>query len=71
MTEMVEKEDSELTSFHRHTEITTIYRATIFENHLKSSKKDSLQLKILGRNYNDLDRRGGDTPLVVKTHIPE
>lgn len=39
MAKVVEKEDSELISFHRHTEMTTIYRATIFENDLKSSKK--------------------------------
>lgn len=38
MAKIVEKEDSELISFHRHTEM-TIYRATIFENDLKSSKK--------------------------------
>ena len=42
---MVEKEDPELTSSHGHTKITTIYRAVICENDLKSSRKDFLQLK--------------------------
>ena len=31
---------------HRHTKITTICRATIYENNLKTSRKDFLQLKI-------------------------
>ena len=58
---MVEKEDSELTSSHTYTEITTIHRATISENYLKSSRKDSPQLKIQRRNHNDMGRRGKDT----------
>ena len=33
---MAEQEDSELTSFHRHTIITTTYRATINESDLNS-----------------------------------
>ena len=37
---MVEKEDPELTSFHRHTKITTTYRAAFNENDLKTSRKD-------------------------------
>ena len=41
---MVESEDAELIS-HRHTKITTTYRATIYENNLKASKKDFPQLK--------------------------
>ena len=43
---MVEQEDPELTSSHRHTKITTIYRASINENDLKTSRKDFSQLKI-------------------------
>ena len=35
---MMEWEDPELTSTHRHTKITTIYRATIDENDLKISR---------------------------------
>ena len=46
-TEKVAKqEDAELTSSHGHTQITTIYRATIDENNLKTSGKDFPQLKI-------------------------
>ena len=43
---MAEQEDPELISSHGHTKITTIYRATISENDLKTSRKDLLQLKI-------------------------
>ena len=42
---MGEYEDPELTSTYGHTKIITIYRATIYENNLKTSKKDFLQLK--------------------------
>ena len=43
---MMEKKDSGITSSHRYTTITTIYRVTIYGNHLKTSRKESLQLKI-------------------------
>ena len=46
---MVEQEDPELSSSHNHTKITTIYRATLSENDLKTSRKDSPQLKIQRR----------------------
>ena len=36
---MVEKEDSELISSHWHSKITTIYRATIDEKDLRTSRK--------------------------------
>ena len=36
---MVEEEDPELTSSHRHTKITTVYRPIIDENSLKNSRK--------------------------------
>ena len=42
---MAEQEDSELTSSPKHCKITTIYRATVDENNLKSSSKDFPQLK--------------------------
>ena len=42
---MVEKEDPELTSTHEYTKIKITYRATIYENDLKMSRKDSPQLK--------------------------
>ena len=45
---MVEQEDTELTSSHRHIEITTIHRAPIDENDLKSSRK-----KIYNQLYKD------------------
>lgn len=37
---MVEQEDSELTS-HGHTKITALYRAVMYENNLKTNRKDS------------------------------
>ena len=43
---MAEQEDPKLNSSHRHTKITTIYRVTIYENDLKTNRKDFLQLKI-------------------------
>ena len=43
---MEEQENPELTSSHGHTKITTIYRATIYENDLKTDRKDFPQLKI-------------------------
>ena len=36
-------EDAELTSFHGHTKITTIYGALIFEKNMKSSRKEFSQ----------------------------
>ena len=43
---IIEYEDLEFTSSHRHTKITTIHRATIDENGLKASRKYILQPKI-------------------------
>lgn len=37
---MSEQEDPELTSSHRHTKITTIYRASIDEKNRKTNRKD-------------------------------
>ena len=42
---MAEQEDPEHTFFYRHTNITTIYRATIDKKGLKTSRKD-LQLQV-------------------------
>ena len=47
---MAEQEDPKLTSSHGHTKNTTIYRATIDENDLKTSRKGLLQPKIERRN---------------------
>ena len=58
---MVEQEAPELIPFHVHTKITTIYRATIDENDLKTSRKDFPQLKIQRRNHREMGRRSGDT----------
>ena len=43
---MVEQEDSELTSSHGNNKITTIYRAAIYDDYMKTSRKDFTQLKI-------------------------
>ena len=45
MAKMVE-DDPELTSSHRYTKITAIYRTTIDENNMKTSIKSFPQLKI-------------------------
>ena len=55
-----EQEDPELTSSHRHTNITTTYRATISENDLKTSRNDFSQLKTQRRNHNKMGMRGAD-----------
>ena len=66
---MVEEEDPELTSFHGHTQIVTLYRATIYENNLKTSRKDFPHLRMLRRS----NRKGGhnvpsrpSAPLLVR-----
>ena len=46
MTKMVKQEDSEITSSHGYTIITTIHTATIYENNLKTNRKYLQQLKI-------------------------
>ena len=43
---MGELEDPELTSSSGHTRITTVYRITIYETDLETSRKDFPQLKI-------------------------
>ena len=40
MAKIVESEDTELTCFHKHSKIKTIYRAIIYENDLKTGRKD-------------------------------
>ena len=47
---MAEQEDPELTSSYGHTKNTTIYRAHIDENELKTSRKDFLQLNPYRKN---------------------
>ena len=46
MAKMVEEDDPELTSSHRYTKSTAIYRTTIDENNMKTSIKSFPQLKI-------------------------
>lgn len=43
---MQEEEDHELTSSQGHNKITVIYRVTINENDLKTSRKDLSQIKV-------------------------
>ena len=43
---MAEQEDLELTFSHGHTKTTTTYKTTISEDDLKTSRTDSLQLRI-------------------------
>lgn len=43
---MAQQEDPQLTSSHGHTKMTTIYKAAITENELKTSRKDLLPMKI-------------------------
>ena len=57
---MAEYIDPELTTSHRHTKIRTTYKATIYENDLKTSRKDFPQLKTKRRNHSEKGWRGGD-----------
>ena len=43
---MLKQDNPELTSSHGYTKITTIYRATIYENDLKTSRNYFPQLKV-------------------------
>lgn len=40
MSKMKQEEDPEFTSSHRHTKITTIYGDPLYENYLKTRRKD-------------------------------
>ena len=56
---MTEKEGLSVPPSHRHTKITTIYRTTIYENQLMTTREDFPQLKIK-TNHNQVGRRGRD-----------
>lgn len=43
---MAEWENSELVSSHRHTKTAITYRAAVHENDMKTSRKESPQLKV-------------------------
>ena len=58
---MVGQEDPELTSSHGYTRITATYTATVYKNHLQTSRKDFPQLKIQRKNHNEMGRRGRAT----------
>lgn len=60
MAKIVESEDTELTFFHKHSKIPTIYRVIIYENDLRTSRKDLPHLKIQRRNHNKMGRKGRD-----------
>lgn len=49
---MIEQAEPELTSFHGHTRITALYRATSDEKDVETSRKDIPQLKTKGMNHN-------------------
>lgn len=51
---MAEYRDSRLVSCHTHINITTTYRETISENYLKTTKKDSAQLRIKEKKHTDM-----------------
>ena len=68
MAKEVDQKDSELTSCYRHTIITTIYRATICEKVLKTSRKDFPHLKIQSWDHREADSEGQRCS-TVKTHI--
>ena len=56
---MVEQEDAEPLSSHRHTTITAIYRTTINDRDLKSSRKNLLQLKTERGKHKEMSKSGG------------
>ena len=57
---MQEEEDHELTSSQGHNKITVIYRVTINENDLKTSRKDLPQLKKENEKASLKYKRGRD-----------
>ena len=56
---MLEYEDPEFSSLHRHPKIAITYRASICENNLQTSRKSFPQPKIQRRHHNEMGRRGG------------
>lgn len=56
-----------LISPHRHTKMTTIYRATIYEKDLRTSRKDSPQINTQRRNHNKIGA-GAETPYSQDPH---
>ena len=60
MAKIVESKDTELTFLNKHSKIKTIYRPTIYENDLKTGRKDLPHLKIQRRNHNKMGRKGRD-----------
>lgn len=48
-----------LISPHRHTTMTTIYKATIYEKDLRTSRKDSPQINTQRRNHNKIGAGAG------------
>ena len=53
---MIEQEEPELISSHKHIKITIFYRVTNFEKDSKTGRKHLLQLKIQTGNYNEKSR---------------
>ena len=68
MAKVAEKEDPELTSSGGHTKIATISSATVYDNNLKTGRRNFPQLSIQRRTHNKMSRRDRDS--VVKTHTP-
>lgn len=57
---MLEQEDPEVPSSHRHTKTTIKCRTTISKNDLKNSKTDFLQIRIQRKGHIKIGRRGRD-----------
>ena len=58
---MAELEDPDLTSFHEHITITTVYlQNTVGEKDRKTSRRDLLQLKIKKRNHDEMGGQSED-----------
>ena len=64
-----EQEEPELIASSGHTKIATIYRATIYENDLKMSRKHFPQLKTQKRSHTKVGRMGRDS--LVRSHTSQ
>ena len=66
---MAEQEFPDLTSFHEYTKITTIYRATVYENN--KTRKDFPQLKVLTQRRNHKRWVRGVETQYSQTHVAD
>lgn len=67
MPKTAESEDPELISSHGHRKITA-YRASAYENHLSTSRKDFPKVKLFWRNLSEVTGAGGGVGGLMQRH---